>query len=328
MAQRARLQAEAAGQAAITWPVDLASRTDPAARNAMRAEQDLFASRQAEAAELRAQSVARIEQYRAALVSYQAQLVSTRRQSTLIQPERNVIDSLYQKGLIPISRRNQIERSAMELDGNIGALEGSIAETRGKIAETRAQLAQQAETRRAEAGTQISTLNSSLNQQRITAATATDERDRMLIRAPYPGIVSHLQIASVGELVQPNETFAEIVPDRDQLLVEASINPTDIDKVRVGSTTRIRFTSFNRAATPEIAGTVVFVGPNRTTSPDGKTSFYLARIAVDPKALAAEPGMKLRQGMPAEVYVATGSRSMLSYILKPLTDQFTRALRD
>lgn len=327
VAQRARLQAEEQGLSAITWPSEL-SVANPAQRDAMNAEQSLFDTRRAEAANIRAGLLARISQYQAQISSSTAQLTSARRQAALIQPEREGIGSLYARGLVPLSRRNQIERSAMELDGNMGALTGSMAETRARIAETRAQITQQAETRRADAGSQLATVNATINQERIAVANATDTRDRLVIRAPYPGIVSHLQITGVGDVVQPNEVLAEIVPDRDQLIVEATIDPSDIDQVRTGQSAHLRFSAFNRAITPEIAGKILFVGPNRTSSPDGKTSFYIARVSIDRAALDAEPDIRLRPGMPAEVYVDTGSRSMLSYILKPLSDQFARVMRD
>jgi len=328
VAQRARIEAEASGASSIVWPASLTARNDSAAVDAMKAERTLFETRRAEAFRMREQLSARISQYQAQLANYDAQIISARRQSVLIQPERAGIGSLYEKGLIPISRRNQIERSAMELDGSIGSFQASIVETRAKIAETKAQLEQQTDTRRAEAGGQLASLSSAINQQQITAANAKDQRDNMLIRAPYPGTVSHLQIASAGEVVQPNETFAEIVPDRDLLVVEAMVSPTDIDQVGLATSTRVRFSSFNRAATPEIAGKVIFVGANRTTSPDGKTSYYSVRIALDRAALAANPTIQLKPGMPAEVYVTTGTRSILTYILKPLLDQFSRAMKD
>ena len=328
LAQRARLESEAMGRPAIVWPQELAGRKDAEARDAIAAEQNLFLTRRAEAANLRAQLSARINQYQAELTSYQAQVSSARRQSTLIQPERAGIDSLYDKGLIPISRRNQIERTAMELEGSIGSLQGSIAETRGKIAETRAQLAQQDQTRRAEAGTQLAALNAQINQQRMNAADTSEQRDRSAVRAPCSGTISHLQVAAAGEVVQPNEVFAEIVPDRDRLVVEAMVSPADIERVAVDKAARIRFTSFDRASTPEIPGKVIFVGPNRTTSADGKTSYYVARIAIDRAALDANPALRLKPGMPSEVYISTGSRSLVSYILKPLGDQLARTMKD
>jgi HlyD family secretion protein len=328
LAQRARLEAEATGKSAITWPAELVGRRDSDAVNAITTEQNLFLTRRAEASNLRAQLSARIAQSQAELVSYQAQVSSARQQAALIQPERTGIDSLYDKGLIPISRRNQIERTAMELEGSIGSLQGSAAEARGKIAEIRAQLAQQEQTRRAEAGTQLAALNAQINQQRMAAADSSEQRDKSSLRAPCSGTISHLLIAAAGEVVQPNEVFAEIVPDRDQLVVEAMINPTDIERVAVNKTARIRFTSFDRTSTPEIPGKVIFVGPNRTTSPDGKTSFYVARIAIDRATLAAAPWLRLKPGMPSEVYIATGSRSLISYILKPLGDQFARTMKD
>lgn len=328
LAQRARLQAEAAGAASVAWPAALDGRSDPDAAAAMAGEQALFASHRAEAQAQRAAILAQIDQYHAELAGFSAQRDSARAQRTLIQPERDGLDTLFRKGLVSVTRRNQIERTAMELDGSVGTLAGNIAATRGRIAEARAQLAKDSATRRADAGTQLAALNASLNEQEITRTSAVDQRDAAAVRAPWSGTVSHLLVSAVGELVPANEVIAEIVPDRDRFEVEAVIAPEDVDRVRPGRPAHVRFSAFSRTATPEVTGTVSFVGPNRTNSPDGKSSYYLARIAIDARQLAATPSIRLRAGMPAEVYVETGSRSMLSYVLKPLSDQFARALRD
>jgi HlyD family secretion protein len=111
------------------------------------------------------------------------------------------------------------------------------------------------------------------------------------------------------------------------MVVEALVSPDDIDQVRAGQSSAIRFTSFNRSATPEIDGTVTYVASDRSENQEAQQSFFMVRIEVDQQDLAGE-GLTLRSGMPVEVYIQTGNRSLLSYIFKPLSDQLARAFRD
>ncbi|WP_294109711.1 HlyD family type I secretion periplasmic adaptor subunit [Sphingomonas sp.] len=328
VARRARLEAEAAGASMIHWPRPLAARRDSAAQSAIAREAQMFAIHRAEASGATAGIAARVAQYEAELTGYRAQLEAVRQQTVLIQPELDGIEQLYKKGLAPISRRNQLERSAMELQGSLGSLQATIAQTSGKITEARALLRQQRSERRAEAGKELAQLETMLNQQRIAAANAADTLGQTVLRAPHSGTVNHLSVSAVGEVITPGTPVMDIVPDRDALVVTLAVALTDIDQLTQGQPARLRFTAFNRAATPEIAGTVRYVPPDRTTSEDGKTSFYRVQVAIDAADLARHPSIKLKQGMPVEAQISTGTRSLLSYLLKPLSDQVARAFKD
>lgn len=328
MAQRARLEAERLGTGSITFPAALRERKDAGARQAMADEQKLFSIRGGEQAGMRAQLTARVAQYAKQIDSYQAQIGALRKQTALIEPERASVKELWDKNLVTISRVNQIERTSADMEGTIASLHAQIAQTQARITETNEQLLQLGQTRRADAGTQLATINGTLNQEQIRSVNATDQHDRSVIRAPYSGTVDKLAFATIGDVVKPAETIMEIVPDHDRLLVEAAVNPGDIDQVIGGQQARIRFTAFNSTATPEIRGRVTLVAPERTTDQEARQSYYAVRVEVDPRDLARSPEIKLRPGMPAEVFIETGSRSMLSYITKPLRDQFARAFRD
>ena len=149
-----------------------------------------------------------------------------------------------------------------------------------------------------------------------------------LIRAPYDGVVDKLAFATIGGVIRPAEEIMEIVPDRDEMLVEGSISPADVDQVRVGQPARVRFSSVSSSDTPEVRGRLMYVGANRVTDPDGRNSYYPVRIALDPADVKAARNLVMKPGMPAELFVETGRRSMMSYITKPLRDQLARAFRD
>ncbi|BBD99737.1 HlyD family type I secretion periplasmic adaptor subunit [Sphingobium amiense] len=328
LAQKARLEAEQLGLGSIDFPASLTRRTDASAQQAMANERRMFALRQQELSGLGAQLSARVAQYHDEIGGYRAQIAALRQQSALIEPERRNMQTLYDKKLVTLGRLNQLERTAVDLHGSAGALQAQIAQANSRISEARAQIIQIGQARRAEAGAQLAQVNEQLNQQQARTVSAIDERNRSVIRAPYDGVVEQLSLTTVGGVIRPAETIMEIVPDKDPLLVEAALNPTDVDQVHVDQPARVSFPSLSRTATPELRGTVAYVAAERVTDPEGR-AFYPVRVQLTPDSLARlrrTGGFK--SGVPAEVYIETGSRSMMAYITKPLRDQFARAFLD
>lgn len=326
-AQRARLEAERLGSGRIAFPPELTGAGTESARRAMEDERRLFELRRAEESQMRAQIDAKIVQLNEEIAGIKAQSDSFRKQRELIEPERQGVRDLWEKDLVTINRLNQMERSAAEIDGRLAAFDAQVAQTRSEIIETQERRIQLGQSRRVEAGVELGRVMAILNDQRSRSVAAGDQQYRSEIRAPYSGTVEKIAFAAIGEVVRPAEPIMEIVPDSDQMVVEAMIGPSDIDQVRQGQKARIRFSAFNTAATPEIEGRVTYVATDRSDVPESRESFYTARIEIDQKQLRHE-GLKLRSGMPAEVHIETGDRSMLSYITKPLRDQFARAFRD
>jgi HlyD family type I secretion membrane fusion protein len=328
LARKARLEAEQLGAPSIGFPQALVRRTDPAALKVMADESRMFAMRRQEYAGLVAQLDARIAQYGQQIAGYRAQIASLVQQQKLIAPEREGVKQLYEKHLVTINRLNQLERSAADLSGNIGALTAQIAQARARISETREQIIQLGQSRRTEAGTSLATLNDQLNQQQVRSISAMDAQSRTMIRAPYDGVVEKLAFAAVGDVIRPAEAIMEIVPDKDRLVVEGMIGPSDIDQVHLGQAARVRLSALSVTTTPELAGTVVYAAAERVTDADGQRSYFPVRIALDPARLSRRDAVALKSGMPAEIFIETGDRSMISYLTKPLRDQFARAFRD
>lgn len=328
LAQRARLDAERMGAPRIMFPADLLASGDPGARAAIASESRLFQTRRGELDQARAQLAARVVQYRRQIAGFSAQISALQKQQALITPERDGVRTLWEKGLVTISRLNQLERTSVDIEGSIAALRAQIAETEARITEAREQELSLDQSRRAEAGAQFASISNSINDQQIRRAAATTADRRALVRAPYAGVVDKLALTAIGDVVRAGEPFMEIVPDRDRLTVEVMISPADIDQIRTGQAARIRFTAFSNTATPELEGRLVHVAPERSMNTETRQSFYEARVEIAPDALRSHPALVLKPGMPAEVFIATGSRSMLSYITKPLRDQMARAFRD
>jgi HlyD family secretion protein len=157
---------------------------------------------------------------------------------------------------------------------------------------------------------------------------AEDQLKRVDLRAPQDGIVFQSNANTVGGVITAGDPVMLIVPEADNLLVEAKVEPKDIDQVQFGQAVVLRFSAFNMRTTPEINGTVVRVGADTSTDQRTGQSYYLVRIAMTPEEIAKLGEVKLTPGMPVEAFIQTGNRTMLSYLVKPLHDQLKRTFRE
>lgn len=326
-ARRARLEAERDGAPSILYPAELTASTDPKVQDAMVRESRLFALRRRE----RDGSVSllrqRVHQYEDEVRSYQAQIVAIDQQIVLIEPELAGLRKLHDKQLVTINRLNEMERTAVQMRGSKAALESNIAEARARISEASEQMLNVDKQMRSEAATQLAEVVGLLNDQQVRLATASDTVDRSTIRAPQSGVVDKIAYATVGSAVPPNQPMLQIVPDRDNLMVEARIRPQDVDQVHIGQKARVTFSGLNRQTTPDIPGTLTFVAPDLITDQHTGQTYYRVKVRLDADAMAKAPQVVLKAGMPAEVFVETGDRSILSYLFKPLFDQIRYSMR-
>jgi HlyD family secretion protein len=213
------------------------------------------------------------------------------------------------------------------MKGSKAALESNIAEARAHISEANEQILNVDKQIRSDAGTQLAEVVGQLNDQQVRVATTSDTVDRSEIRAPQSGVVDKIAYTTIGSAVPATQPLLQIVPDRDNMIVEARIRPQDVDQVRVGQSARVTFSGFNRQTTPDIAGKLIFVSPDLTSDQRTGQSYYRIKVRLDADALARAPQIALKAGMPAETFVETGNRSILSFLVKPLLDQLRYSMR-
>lgn len=328
LVRRARLEAERDGAPSLRMPAELTGSSDPRVRELIAREQGLFALRRAELSGTLDLLRQRIEQLDSEIAGYRVQIDAADRQLVLIEPELEGLRRLHEKQLVTINRLNSAERAAVQLEGSRAALQSNIAQARARIAETREQILNVTKNMRSEAATQLADVVAQINEQQVRVATTADAFARSDVRAPQSGTVDKIAYTTIGSAVPAAQPILQIVPDRDTLVVEARIRPQDVDQLRLGQDARIVFSGLDRQATPDIPGKLVFVSPELTRDDATRQSFYRIRVQVDAAALARNPQIALKAGMPAEVFVSTGSRSILSYIIKPLADQLRYALRE
>ncbi len=325
-ARQARLEAERDSRDAPIFPPGLKS-GDASARAAEADEQRLFAIRQRARQGSKAQLAAQKEQILQQIKGYEDILKSKADQIVLIDKELAGVRRLFAQDLVPLSRLNALERDAVQLRGDVGQLTASIAEARGKISEIDVQIIQVDQNARAESGTQLSDVQNQLSELRQKKVTAQQELKRVEIRAPQDGVVDRLAVHTVGGVIAPGETIMIIVPDKDRLTVEVHVRPTDIDKVTVGQDVVMRFSAFDQRVTPEVAGKVSRVSAESQTDEKTGVSFYTATVSITGDKLKGL-GLKLVPGMPVETFIQTQRRTILSYLIKPLADQLSRAFKE
>ena len=313
-ARRARLEAERDGAGSILFPPELTTSTDARARDAMMREQRLFGLRQRERSGTISLLGQRVRQYQEQIASYDAQIAALDQQMVLVEPELAGLRKLHEKQLVTINRLNEMERTAVQMRGSKAALQSNIAEARARISEASEQMLNVDKQIRSDAATQLAEVVGQLNDQQVRVATTSDMVDRSVIRAPQSGTVDKIAFLTIGSAVPPNQPMLQIVPDRDNLVIDAKIRPQDIDQVRVGQKARVTFSGLNRQTTPDVAGSLIFVSPDLTTDQRTGASYYRIKV-------------RLKAGMPAEVFVQTNDRSILSFLLKPLLDQIRYSMR-
>ncbi|RYD46458.1 MAG: HlyD family type I secretion periplasmic adaptor subunit, partial [Sphingomonadales bacterium] len=246
----------------------------------------------------------------------------------LIKPELEGLRALYAKQLVTINRINEMERTSVQLQGAKAALQSNIAEARAHISETREQMLNISKTARSEAARELAEVVSQLSEQQVRAASAGDTFARSIIRAPQSGVIDKIAFTTIGSAMPPSQPIVQIVPDRDTLIVEARIRPQDVDQLKLGQPARVTFSGLDRQSTPDIPGSVIFISPELAQDQHSNATYYRIKVQLDAKALAVAPNIALKAGMPAEVFVQTGSRSILSFLIKPLLDQIRYALRE
>lgn len=329
LARAARLKAEREGLSRIIFPPELTVRThNPSVRRLMTEEQRLLALRTGTASSQKQQFVERVRQAEAQISGLQQQLSANREQAALIDKELQATRELWSKGYTTLARLNQVERTAVDLKSQSGAMNANIASTRAQIAEIRGQILTVDSNLRSSSGTELTEVETQLAEMQRNKIAAQDTVNRVSIRAPQSGTVDKLAFSTVGGVIPPGETILDIVPDSDALVVEAQISPRDVDQVHQNQRVLLQMSAFNTRTTPEVEGVVETVSANRITDPRNGASYYIVRIRPNPQSLTKAGNLELRAGMPVEAFIQTGERSLMAYITKPLMDQLRRAFRE
>jgi HlyD family secretion protein len=328
MARKARLEAERAGFAVIKFPAELLARAgQPEVAEVIAVETGAFESRLAARDGQRAQLRKKIAQLEEQLVGVKAQEDAVRRQIALTKDEVDGLRSLRAKDLVSTDRMSDAERRLAQLDGQLGQLIASAAQIGAEIAQAELQILQIDQDMRSEASRDLAETGSRINELSERKIAAEDQFRKLAIRAPIDGTVYQLSVHTVGGVVAPGEAIMMIVPENDLLVVEANIDPTEVDRVHPNQEAVLRFSTLGGRTTPEYVGTLETISPDVVVDQRTGQGYYVARIKMPPQAVA-DLGDKMVPGVPVEVFISTGARTVLSYLVKPLGDQIMRTFRE
>ncbi|WP_291689782.1 HlyD family type I secretion periplasmic adaptor subunit [Bradyrhizobium sp.] len=326
-ARIARLVAERDGAAQIAFPPELTSRSGAEdTKSLMASEESLFKARASSRQSQKDLLQSQMGQLTQQISGLDAQVDSHAKQLDLIQGELAGVQDLYDKRLVPLTRLTSLQRDAARIDGERGQLTSSIAETKSKIDASQLQIIRIDQDFRAEVVKDLNEAQAKEAELTQKGVAARDQLDRIEIRAPTSGTVNQLDVHTIGGVIKAGETIMEIVPDSDDLQIEARVDPKDIDHVKNGQKAFVRLTAFNQRTTPQLNGDVTYVSADvgKDQQQAGKT-FYTIRVVLPEEERRRISGQQLVPGMPAEVYVQTGSRTMMSYLFEPISDQLRRA---
>ena len=329
LAQEARLIAERDGAKQVTYPAELTDNaTRPVIKNAISDQNKQFDERRASLEGQIAILESRIKQFETQIDGITVEKTATTQQLGFINSELTDLRGLLEKNLVQKTRVLAMEREKARLEGVIGHAVADVAKAENDIGEAHLQIEQLHKKFSEDVNTQILDVRSKLSDLREKTIVSLDVLHRIQIRATRSGTIQSLHVATIGGVIRPGEPLAELVPDDDGLVINAMVPPSDVDAIEAGMKAEIRFGAFHGSIPPVIMGNIESVSRDRLIDEQSKQSYFLARVVVDKSNVPTLVKDKIRAGMPAEVIVPTGERTVISYLVRPLRNRTSGALRE
>lgn len=325
---KARLDAELLNRDRIDFPKDLLT-ADPDIQAVVATQQELFDVRRAAQEAKNRVLQQRIRQLREQIKGFVAQVTSVNRQIELIAEEAAGKRVLAQKGHLPKPELLRVLRMAAELEGRKGQYEAAISEATQQIGEAELQIVANDTERADEVATHLDQLQTELNAIEEKLVASRDVLNRTVIPAPVGGIIVDLKFKTEGGVIQPGAQILDIVPANEKLVIDAHVSPMDIDIVHQGLHAQVQLSAISARSAPRIDGVVVSVSADRLIDEADSKPYYLARVEVDREEVRrVGSNVDLVPGMPADVLIVTGQRTMANYLLRPFLDAVWKTLRE
>ncbi len=328
-AEEDRLLAEQAGKSEITFHPDvLAGRNDPLINQHIQAQERLLASRRLALSSEVGAITESIRSQEEAAKGFAAQLESRKAQATFINEEREGLRELVKEGYAPRNKLLEVERLAADIDATTSDLRANLARARRAVAELSLRKIQREQEYSKEVGAQLAEVRRQVTADEERYKAAREALDRTEIRAPVGGSVIGIATQTVGGVIPAATRIMDVVPRDEALLLEAHIPPHLIDRVKVGQLADIRFSNFAQTPQLVVEGKLVSISADLLTDQATNMSYYLGRIAVTPDGLKALGNHRLQPGMPVEIVIKTGERSLFEYLIHPLTRRLAQAMKE
>lgn len=329
-AMQSRLEAEQIGIADIRFTDEVLSSDDAMVQDQVSNQRALFKSRRAALdAELRGLRETMAGQ-EALVRALESQLSSSQQQLKLLKEELQGISDLVSEGYAPRNRQSELERASASIQGAIAEIQGNRARARSSIAELQQRILQRQIDYRKEGESQMAQIRMELQADLEKFRASSDDLGRTELRAPVAGQVVGLAVHTVGGVIQPAQKLMDIVPHEENLIIETRILPHLIDRLAPGQVTDIRFSAFAHSPALVVEGRVESISSDLIVEqgPTGSFPYYLARISVTPDGTKTLGLRRMQPGMPAEVIIKTGERSLLTYLLNPLLKRIATSMKE
>ncbi len=334
LAQQARLMALAEEQKQINWPQRLTESDESLIIEALlRSENVQFEQALLRQQLLESQYQQRMSLYQEKIKGNQFQKRAVTTQRDLVQQEVTMTQGLVDKGYVSKTRMLELLRHKARVDAELAEISLTIDVTSQELESLHQSHQNQLLELKREYSSQLKAVNDELSDVQQLITTALDIRERVLIRSEFAGKVVGMNIASIGGVIKPGQILMEIVPDSDELIVEAVVSPKDIDVVRPGLNARVRLTAYSARNTPPVEGEVLHVSADRVVQggDEQSTQGYLVKIRFDADAinnLVENHGVELYPGMLTEVLILGEERTLWDYLVSPIVSGVSKAMRE
>lgn len=269
-----------------------------------------------------------IQEARAQSAALMSQIQSVEDSGRLAAEELRLNEKLAAEGYVPRARLLPLQRADADYRSRLGESRGQLALARQRAAELQARMADARNRYQQAATEELKQSSARLREIEERLRPSKDQVDRQAIRSPVDGVVMGLRVTAAGEVLAAGAPIADVVPTNEMLVVEARIRPQDINHVYADAAARVRLVSYDARTTPMLPGRVTFVSPDRMSDAQTGESWFAATVEVDVAALEHHPEIQLKAGMPAELFVTTSDRSVVEYLLSPITAFTNRAMRE
>ena len=329
LAVLARLKAERDMKNEVNFPEELTNlKNEDDVRDMIETQRRLFANRR-ESLEGQGKILGqKIEQSKREIDGLKAQISSANGQIGLLNEEITAVRTLLAQGNASKPRLLALERQSESLKGQRGENQAMISRAEQAMTESELSISAQKSDFMNKVETELKETQSKVSDLQERMRASSDIMDRIVIVSPIDGIVNGLAVHTVGGVIKPGETIMDIVPTKDKLIIEAQVSPQDIDVVHEGLIARVRLTAYKTRRVPQISGRVITVSADKFSEQRTGATYYLARIEVNQDELKKLKEVELTPGMPAQVLMVTGERTLLGYLTAPISDAMNSAFRE
>lgn len=324
-----RLLAEKDRKPSVNYNDDIFDRTIPEVQKIINTQNELFETRTGSLKNKLDILSQKIVQYREQTKGLEVVAISLEEQNDILEEQVDSMQTVFDKGHGNKMELLELKKRFQEIQGRLGETKAHIATSEGSIVETHLQMLDLENENENKINDNLSEVQSHILSLQEQYQASKDVLARTTIKAPQAGIVTGLQYHTTGGVISPGIRIMDIVPQNDELIVEAHVMPKDIESVKINSTARVQLSAYKTRLVPRVDGEVIYISADILSDPKMGTPYFLAKIKIDPKKLnSINYNVQLIPGMPADVFIVKGERTFLTYLMSPIMDSFHRAFKE